>query len=223
MIDFPPFSTQSNASCCTTLPILLASFFSSILCQRKHCKKHCRQLCRQEVQHYRLKAHKKPLDRSAVILPMVAEQCPSLQKLDSLENFWIGVCVAALILSWIAFSVAAYSFWKRLDSIEEQTKNLDDWFGSTRSKFKTLPTSAVSKLDGRQGVIVIDLNQMEDHALTDLPQICRNVLEDSARHVLAFLLPYGHHGLHLWESRGTRRFEVPVSPTLHYAQVQEQG
>ena len=55
------------------------------------------------------------------------------------------------------------------------------------SKFKTLPTSAVSKLDGRQGVIVIDLNQMEDHALTDLPQICRNVLEDSARHVLAFL------------------------------------
>ena len=47
---------------------------------------------------------------------------------------------------------------------------------------------------------MIDLNQMEDHAVTDLPQICRNVLENAARHVLAFLLPYGHHRLHLWES-----------------------
>ena len=66
--------------------------------------------------------------------------------------------------------------------------------------FKTLPTSVVSKLDGRQGVIVIDLNQMEDHTVTDLPQICRNVLENAARRVLAFLLPYGHLRLHLWES-----------------------
>ena len=42
-------------------------------------------------------------------------------------------------------------------------------------------------LEGGQGVIVIDLDQMPDQLQPDLPQICR--------HVLAFLLPYGQHGL----------------------------
>ena len=79
---------------------------------------------------------------------MVAEQCPSLQKLDSLESFWISICLAVVILSWIAFSMAAFSFWKRLDSNEKHTADLDSGCGQLHDLIND-NSSSIAKLATR--------------------------------------------------------------------------